>query len=140
MQLALRSLPPTRATAFQRVACKVIKTRLVSEYSHGGIVIGGRLLHATAADGLHAVEHSDWSPERWELFDLGNKGNARALDLFDDLRGASYDWFSLLAFVGLSVRDSSRMYCFEWCWLAMTGEVPNTRITPEMLLRLAIKS
>jgi hypothetical protein len=108
----------------------------VSQYSHAGIVVNGRLLHATSGKGLHAVEPRDWSPERWDLIDFG--GDDAAVEAtFRQYEGAHYDWFSLLAFVGLRVRDSRRMYCFEWCWLAMTGLVPTKRITPEMLLRAA---
>ena len=59
---------------------------------------------------------------------------------FADHVGTRYDWFSLLAFVlPWRVRDKSRMYCYEWCWLAMTGEHPSCRVTPEMLLVEALK-
>jgi hypothetical protein len=28
------------------------------------------------------------------------------------------------------------MYCYEWCWLAITGVNPRRRVTPEDLLAL----
>lgn len=133
MQLALRRDAPTNATLMQRIACWVIRARLVSQYCHGGVVIDGWLYHATSARGLHALKPGEWTPERWELIDI-DADKEVAWRMWLRYGGAQYDWLSLLAFVGLRVRDSRRMYCFEWCWLAMTGQVPTWRITPEMLL------
>ena len=133
MLLALRKTPPNKATRWQRLACWVIKARLVSQYCHGGIVIRGHLFHTTATHGLHDVPPGDWSPENWDLFDVGGDDD-EAMWQFMKHKGADYDWLSLLAFIGPRVRDSRRLYCFEWCWLAMTGEHPRERVTPEMLL------
>jgi len=133
VKLALRRGPAEHATFWQKLASWTIKARLVSQYSHAGIVIDGRLFHATSSRGLHVLEAGEWSPEKWDLVTV-KRNNEEALSLFSKYEGAAYDWFSLLAFVGLGVRDSRRMYCFEWCWLAMTGTVPTKRITPEMLL------
>lgn len=137
MLLALRKGPPENATIWQRFACWVTKVRLVSQFSHGGIVIDGVLYHATATCGLHALRPGEWHPERWDLIEVGNARDDAARDAFLRLAGAEYDWLSLLAFVGLRVRDSSRMYCYEWCWIALTGEVPRERVTPEMLLMVS---
>lgn len=137
MKLALRKTAPTNATWLQRLACWAIKARLVSQYCHGGIVINGELFHATAAHGLHSLPAGQWSPDNWDLIELGDAHwHHSALKLFAHYQGARYDWVSLLAFVGLRVRDHDRMYCFEWCWLAMTGQVATERVTPEMLLTL----
>lgn len=137
MKLALRKTAPTNATWAQRLACWAIKARLVSQYCHGGIVINGELFHATAAHGLHSLPAGQWSPDNWDLIELGDADwHTSVLRLFAHYQGVRYDWLSLLAFVGLRVRDSSRMYCFEWCWLAMTGQVATERVTPEMLLTL----
>ena len=138
MQLALRRGAPVGATVWQRIACAVIRARLASDYCHGGVVIDGHLFHATAARGLHRLGPDEWEPARWELFDV-DPGVGDAVWLFMKHDGARYDWLSLLAFVGPRVRDSSRMYCFEWCWLAMTGDEPAARVTPEMLLRLTVE-
>ena len=136
MQLALRKDPPAKARWWQRFSCWVIKARLVSDYCHAGVVIDGHLYHATSGRGLHCLAPSQWSPERWDLINIA-ADEAAALYEFRRLSGAKYDWVSLLSFVGLRVRDSSRMYCFEWCWIAITGEVPRRRITPEAILRKA---
>jgi len=114
VKLALRKDAPQNATIWQRIACWAIKARLVSQYCHGGIVIDGKLYHATAARGLHVLAQNEWSPEHWDLIDIVAD---RDVAWYAWLRheGAKYDWFSLLAFVGLTARDSRRMYCFEWC-------------------------
>ena len=137
MQLALRMDAPTNATLPQLISCFAIKARLVSHYCHGGIVIDGRLYHATSARGLHVLDANKWSPTKWVLVDIGTERDTQALELFQRFEGADYDWFSLLAFVGLPIRDQNRFYCFEWCWLAMTGEHPTARVTPEQLLLLS---
>lgn len=106
------------------------KARLLTMYPHAGIVKGGMLMHSNLAHGLHS---EPFEPNGWHLFPLSD---AAQIDTrFELYEGVRYDWFSLLAFVlPWRVRDKSRMYCYEWCWLAMTGEHPVERITPEMLL------
>lgn len=138
MKLALRATAPVDAHVWQRLACWAIRARLVSRYCHGGIVIGERLFHANAARGLHSLSAQEWQPERWELVEVGGDDQA-ALRLFEHLQGSRYDWLSLLAFVGLRVNDDTRFYCFEWCWLAIKQEVPNFRVTPELLLLQGLK-
>lgn len=133
MQLALRRTPPTNATLWQRFACWVIKTRLVSQYCHGGIVIDGHLYHATAKRGLHTLKPNEWSPQNWDIFEVCGDSDL-ALYNFKEHEGASYDWVSLLTFIGLSVRDTSRFYCYEWCYFAKTGKIAKNKITPEVLL------
>lgn len=139
MKIALRTDAPTGAGLWQRIACAVIRGRLVSRFCHGGIVINGNLLHATAAGGLHMLKAGEWSSEKWELYDIGGD-DEWVMRQFEQIKGAKYDWFSLLAFVGLHVRDSSRFYCFEWCWLAVKKEGPTARVTPELLLREALQN
>lgn len=133
MLLALRKDPPVGATLWQRFACWVIKARLVSQYSHGGVVIDGWLYHVTSKRGLHVLKPGEWTPERWDLIEV-DADHETAWRMWFRYADAKYDWFSLLAFIGLRVRDSRRFYCFEWCWLAMTGALPSFRVTPEMLL------
>jgi len=147
MKLALRRDAPSSATVIQEFICWVIQARLVSQYSHGGIVIDGDLYQITAAKGWQKVNSGEWSPEKWDLTDF--KGDeARVRELFAQkaqppagrfkrfiwklLKG--YDWFGLLAFTGPRVRVSWMDYCFEWCFLAITGQAPNGRVTPETLL------
>lgn len=132
MKLALRRDAPTNATLVQRITCWGIKARLASQYCHGGIVIDGRLYHATAQRGLHVMGSAEWTPAKWDIFDTGGDDD-RALSLFRQYESAGYDWASLSAFVGVPIRDKARMYCFEWCYLAITAKMPKTRVTPEVI-------
>ena len=132
MKLALRRTAAESATLPQRVFADMTRWRLCSLWCHGGIVIGDRLYQVNAAHGLH---ESDYTPERWDLFDVGGD-DAVVLELFDALAGARYDYLGVLGF-GLPVRgDADRLYCFEWCALAM-GVEPQRWMTPEKLLLAA---
>jgi len=136
MKLALRKTPASNAPWNAKLASWAIKVRLVSQYSHGGLVIGDTLYHSTT----HGLHCEPYSPEHWELFDLGDSLDESTLAEFKRRDGTGYDWFSLLAFVlPGKISDKRRLYCFEWCWLGMTGISPTYRVTPEMLLRQAIK-
>lgn len=130
--LAFRKTAPTNATLFQRVASWVTKARLVSQYCHGGMIVNGELLHVNTKHGLHK---EDWTPANWDLFEI-KADVAKITALFEQYKGTKYDWFSLIAFVGLSASDSDKLYCFEWMWLAVTQQNPNFRVTPEILLAL----
>jgi hypothetical protein len=135
MILALRHSLPPGASLVQRASSAVIEARLVTQFAHAGIVIGGTLHHATGADGVHAEPGADLSG--YTLIDLGGEHDARALALFAEHAGSGYDWFSLLAFALFPARDSRRWYCYEWAYHCMTGKHPTRRVTPETLLRLA---
>lgn len=131
MKLALKHAPPTGF--WKRAFHAITAARLVTRYPHGGIVIGDQLLHSNLANGLHSEL---FQPEGWDVFDLGD-ADELAQARFREFEGTRYDWFSLLSF-GLPwrVRDRSRLYCYEWCWLAITGVNPRRRVTPEDLLAL----
>lgn len=130
MYLALKT--KSDSGLFQRLFYWLTKWRLLTEYPHAGIVQDGLLFHSNLENGLHAVQ---FDPHGWVLLPVPDLHNAR--DLFEFHRGTDYDWFSLLGFVlPWQVRDGDRMYCYEWCWLAMTGKVHPGRVTPEMLLAL----
>jgi hypothetical protein len=139
MQLALRTTAATDATALQAAFCWVIKARLVSDFCHGAVVIDGDLYQANSLRGLHKIPRGSWTPANWVLFDVQGD-DAAALALFKKHEGAQYDWIGLLAFVGLRAGRDDWMYCFEWCWLAMTGSNPGARVTPEKLLSRAARS
>lgn len=131
MQLALKTKPDSGL--FQRLFYWLTKWRLLTEYPHAGMVYEGLLLHTNLANGLHAVK---FNPEGWVTVEVPDLQDVRGL--FEFHRDTPYDWFSLLGFVvPWQVRDGDRMYCYEWCWLAMTGEVHPGRVTPEMLLAIA---
>lgn len=149
MQLALRRSAATDATFTQKVAVKAIEARLVTEFPHAGIVIEGMLYHANSKNGLHKTE---FTPERWELIDLGTEGDEAALRLFADLEGTKYDWVELFDYTPLNwavdfvrlypdwkTELELRMYCYQWCYLAMTLKLPAERVTPETLLFVAAR-
>ena len=138
MKLALKRTPASNATWMQRAFAALTRWRLVSQYSHGGVVVNGYLIHATAQHGL-MIERFNPARAGWDLFELGTARDAEVERLFDTLGAVKYDWISLLAFVlPWRVSDHKRLYCFEWCALAMGLDVKG-RITPELLLGAALK-
>ena len=137
MLLALRHSLSADAARASRAGSAVIAARLVTQYAHGGIVINGDLYHSNASHGVHVERGADLSG--YTLVDLGGDGDARALALFAQVEGRSYDWVSLAAFIVGGVTDSQRWYCFELCWLLMTGTAPKQRITAETLLTEALR-
>jgi hypothetical protein len=134
MKLALRKGAAVGGDWIEKAAAWIIKARLVTDYPHSGIVIGDTLYHATARHGLIS---EPFVQENWELFDAGGD-DAAALALFDENKGAKYDWFSLLAFVLIPSSDSERFYCYEWSYMAMTGKNPNNKVIPEGLLEIVV--
>ncbi len=131
MKLALRATPPTDGTWYERAFAALTRWRLCSQWVHGGIVIDDTLYQANARHGLHAT--TDWTPERWLLLELGDAREAEARQLFAQHAGAGYDYLGVLGFA-LPVRGrDDRLYCFEWCALAM-GLEPARWMTPERLL------
>lgn len=136
--LALRTGEPKGF--WHRVFSRLTRLRLVTGFDHGGIVLergnARRLLDVNLARGLDSVP---FDAVGWVLIPLNASTGMQAEKLFLAHKGAEYDWFSLLAFVlPWRVRDASRLYCFEWCWLAMTGENPDFKVTPEALILKAI--
>lgn len=136
MMLALRRTAADSATWWQRIFAWATRVRLVSDYCHGGIVIDGLLYQVNAASGLHVT---GYDPEKWDLYDApGN--DADALLLYRLWQHARYDYIGLLAFVTpWKLGQASRLYCFEWCALAM-GLPITARITPERLLAAATQA
>ena len=130
MKLALRATAAKDANAAERAFAALTRWRLASQWCHGGIVVGDTLYQVNARNGLHSC---GYTPERWDLIDLGGERDAAALRLFRELEGTEYDYLGVLGF-GLPVRgDDDRLYCFEWCAMAMG--VPHHRwMTPERLL------
>ncbi len=137
MLLALRHTIGQHASRASRAGSAVICARLVTVFSHAGIVIGGDLYHSNASHGVHVERSADLSG--YTLVDLGSENDARALALFAAVEGKGYDWVSLAAFIVGGVTDSQRWYCFELCWLLMTGTAPKQRITAETLLTEALR-
>lgn len=120
-----------------RFANWAVKARLVTQYPHAGIVIGDTLYHSTGSEGVHAEPGADLSG--YVLIDLGESFDVDALARYELVAGAGYDFFSLLAFVITSARDSKRWYCYELAYYLMTGLNPHERVTPEMLILTALR-
>lgn len=142
MRLALKRTPASDATRLERWFAALTRWRLVSRYSHGGIVINGCLYHSSARRGGLDWEPFDMSNAStgWDFVDLGHERDAAALALFGRMRGTPYDYIGLLGFVlPWNFNDHRRMYCFEWCALAM-GLPITARITPERLLAAATQA
>jgi hypothetical protein len=135
MKLALKKAAPKEL--LPKLFYFITKYRLVTKYPHAGIVVDGKLYHANLSNGLHE-QYFSHNLEEWDLLDIPNaETKALIIHRFYQNRGAKYDWFSLLAFVlPWNIRDSSRFYCYEWCWYAITGINPIGRVTPEDLLVL----
>jgi hypothetical protein len=119
----------------KRLFHNLTRARLLTRYPHSGIVKNGMLMHSNLANGLHK---EPFDPAGWLLIPITPAVDPdAALDL---LAGTRYDWFSLLAFVlPWRVRDSERLYCYEWCYYVQTGQMPVERVTPEDLAIEALK-
>jgi hypothetical protein len=132
MKLVLRSTASSNATWFDRLFARLTRWRLCSQWCHGAIVIGDTLYQSNAKNGLHAT--TDFEPAKWTLIDLGPDGDKGALNKFAHFVDAPYDWLGVLGFVIPWLPGQRwRMYCFEWCALAMGA--PRARWqTPERLL------
>jgi len=137
MKLVLRSTPSSTGNWLHRLGAALVRWRLCSQFCHGGVVVDNKLLQSNAARGLYAPVN--WDPSKWTVIDLGTQRDNEALALFEQRKGAPYDWLGVLGFALPWVRGKSdAMYCFEWCAIAMG--VPSERwMTPEKLLVHIVK-
>ena len=128
--LALRrtNSPGTLPGLFSRLT----KARLITKYPHAGVVVDGRLLDITAKYGMRSTVLAH--PDEWDMFHVDVDGPL-VVERFHEFSRCKYDWVSLLAFV-LPWRVSVRqwLYCYEWAFVALTGDLPGRRVTPEDLL------
>ena len=135
MKLALRRGAAEDATFLQRVFAWLTRYRLCSVFCHSGIVIGNTLYHANAIRGLHT---SRYTPERWDLIDLGESREQVTLELFKLMKGSKYDYLGVLGFSIPFLRGApTKLYCFEWSAMAM-GLEDARWMTPEKLLLHAL--
>lgn len=109
------------------------RARLVTRFPHCGIVINDRLYEATFA---HGLRDTPFLPDGWFLKKVA-VDPALVLARYARVKGARYDWFSLVAFVvPFRVSYSKWYYCYEWGAYALSGVIPTSRITVEDLLVL----
>lgn len=127
--LALRKSAPQGV--IKKLITYLIKWRLHTKYPHAGIVEDGILYEMTT----HGLVSSKSLLGDWDLFPVVCQQSAKAT--YDKLLGIEYDYFSEIGFVlPIKVRDSKRIYCYEFCYQVITGNQANDKITPEILLAL----
>lgn len=150
--LAFRRDAPTGATRAQRFACWIIKARLVSQFCHGGTAVDGTLLHITAHGGYKKDEPGQWTPDKWDLVPAHGADADAVLARFEQARAPvlsgwrawvfkllrGYDWVGLVAFAGITARCSWLRYCFELQLHLLKGDCAVDRVTPEIVLSVAI--
>jgi hypothetical protein len=129
--LALRHTSPPGL--IQGLFSQLTKTRLVTQYPHAGIVIDGVLYEATFK---HGVQSAKFDQTGWDLFTINKVNKTDLLARFKQVEGRPYDWFSLLAFiVPFRASMAQWFYCYELCSFMLDGNIPNQRVTPEILLK-----
>lgn len=151
MKVAMRRTAQTDATFIEKLACKTIKARLVTQWPHAAMIIGDHLYHAS---GRHDLEKTKLTPARWDIIDVGSEFDEYALWLFNDLisKGSKYDWFELLdftpirPFIKLAHKSDkihnyliTNVYCYQLVLWALRQERPTQRATPELIYFEIIK-
>jgi hypothetical protein len=104
--------------------------RLMTDYPHGGVIIGDTLWHMTLKGVIQEPfrNFSDWDVFKTPVSD------EVALARIAKVRNMKYDRGSLLAFYfPWRITDSSRAYCYEFQWYLLTDENPNRPIVPGTL-------
>ena len=115
----------------------ITRVLLCSNYSHAAVEINGRLYESTALRGSKnqaGVRDYEITPEieaEYEWFD-SCVPNEVALARYEEIKHCGYDYFSLLSFLSLKVRDRKRYYSYESVLHMMLGRV-DERVTPEVL-------
>ena len=134
MYLALKKTHASDATPLQKLISNLIKWRLCSIYSHAGIVIGDTLYHSSYINhGLRCEKFIMEESSGWDFFYLGDQDDEKVLETFKSFEGTPYDLIGLLTFILPFKADLKKLYCFEWCALALGLNIVN-RVTPEDLL------
>jgi len=132
MNMVYLALRKTDSPGFLKgLFSKYTRWRLKTIYPHCGIVVGGRLCHSTFQNNLH---WSDFDPAEFDLFEI-DVSETIIYERFDLVKTEKYDWLGLLSFLfPFKLGDKNWLYCYEWAWFALTGNLPEQKITPEILL------
>jgi hypothetical protein len=110
---------------------KYTRWRLKTQYPHCGIVIDGQLCHSTFQNNLH---WSAYIPAEYDLFET-NIFDKTVLERYEFVKTNKYDYLGLLSFLlPFKLGEKNSLYCYEWAWFALTGNLPEQKITPEILL------
>lgn len=109
-----------------------------SQWSHVAALINGRIYESTATKGEHetsGVRDYPSTPEIEDEYEWYESvvPDELALQRYNEIKGKSYDYFSLFAFLSLKIRDAKRFYCYETILYLMVGDV-GARVTPEVIL------
>jgi hypothetical protein len=116
----------------------LVRAFTTSQWSHAAVKIGDRLYESTAIKGAYhksGVRDYPITPEiieQYEWFDCP-VDDAIALQRYNEIKDCKYDYFSLLSFLFIKVRDAKRYYCYEQVLYMMLGGV-DERATGEVLL------
>jgi hypothetical protein len=122
----------------------IVRALLNSQWSHGVVVIDGRLYESVALKGdqphagVRDYPITDEIAAQYDWFDIGGD-DAAAVERYNRIKGSSYDFFSLLSYLPVfNVRDSKRFYCYE-LMLYMMGHSVKWRVSPEIILTFVAK-
>lgn len=110
-----------------------------SAYSHCEIVLpDGRWVTSSPRDGGVVSRYLDCVPGEWDFIDLPWVSVATVESLFEQERGAGYDWIGLLGsqVLPVGIQSSTRWFCSEFCAAVMGFENPQ-RFSPGALGEVA---
>lgn len=134
MKIAFRK---TYAPTFLgRLFNKYTGWKLKTKYFHGGVVVGD-FIYQTTKNGLVCEKFTNKA--EWDIFetDVSDIVGEKRLMRFVGIR---YDVLSLIAFVfPFKFSDARALYCFEVCWLALTGNNPTEPISPDTIMSELLK-
>ena len=123
----------------------VIRALLNSQWSHGVVVVDGKLYESVALKndhgkaGVRSYPITDAIAADYLWFDIGGDDVA-AVTRFKEVQGFGYDYLSLISFLpALNARDSKRLYCWELMLWVIGGYVKR-RVTPEIILTFVLKT
>lgn len=122
----------------------IVRALLNSQWSHGVVVIDGRLYESVALKGdqpragVRDYLITDAIAAQYDWFDIGGD-DAAAVARYNAIKGAGYDFASLLSYLpAFNARDSKRFYCYELV-LRMMGHSVKWRVTPEIILTFILR-
>ena len=122
-----------------------IRGMLASQWSHGVVVVDGKLYESVSLKnehgkaGVRSYPITDSIAADYVWFDIGGDDVA-ALTRYKEVQGFGYDYLSLISFLpALNARDSKRLYCWELVLLMIGGYVKR-RVTPEIILTFVLKN
>lgn len=107
-----------------------------STYSHCELVMpDGRWLSASAMDGGVRAKRIAQNPDHWELIPVP-WANAKLIErVFDQHKGKGYDWAGIFLsqLLGSGLHSHRRMFCSEFCAVALGFHGIGQRFSPVLL-------